>query len=87
LNIWFDKKTECLCFKMEKKDWRGNRGKKFLNDIKILIPEDGWLAEARNEKKPKELVWMIEAVHVSKFYELFKQYYPAEAEVKTILFQ
>jgi len=80
--IYYDTTQLWLCFKLEKKDWKHNKGKDFIEEILEQIPGDNRICEDYG----RELLWKIDAEFARVFYEIFKKYYPLQAVNKKILF-
>jgi len=79
--IYYDKPIEAICFKFEPEDWSTQRGIKFIEEIKKVVPEDYRYAEVFTGK---ELLWRIDDIYIPEFVSIYKKIYPFEWIFKTI---
>lgn len=68
MKILFDEYNRWIIIRLENEDWKDDKAKKFLQDIKEL-PEEQWIFEEENN------LWKIDFELAKKFKEIFKKHY------------
>lgn len=79
--IYYDTPIEAICFKFDPEDWATQRGVKFIEEIKKVVPEDYRYTEVYSGR---ELLWRIDDKYKVEFVNIYKRIYPFDWFFKTI---